>query len=644
MATTLAFHRLELRTKLSVSSYSFKPGLNIVTGDYATGKSSMFELIKFALGSRSAELMPDIKRNLESVTLQATVGGQLLQFTRTLNSNSVSVVSKAEGDEVWTATGGRLARAAIRLLEVLGFPVVRLPRKSGPASEPLTFFDLYRYVYLPQADVNSSVAGHAERMVDRKRRAVFEIAYGLVDAQIQELEVKAAELKRARDDLSKSAAAVRKFMEDTGTPEISDLDREESSARAALLQAEARLAMARELGREAFGEDQRGLRDRLGRLRTVVADLEAEFLALDISIEKKRALIAQLELDEHAEIRSAHAIGSLSGLEFTQCPRCLQSIRERSVPSDHCLLCGQSQDVAPADADLEARLGRLRDQRSEAHDLLDQDERRSQLVMRELTVVRSELNEVAGELEDQMEPDRLLPSVDMSTEAATSRELARARLRDIERDRDLWSKYDEMIESIEDIKRRAQECDLDAVRRRRALEDNKARVRDLGTLFDNEVRELGLVGYQSSGIDEKSFLPTINGDTFDNLSVSGARKTLANVSYYLANLSMTLADSEILMPSTVILDSPRTSLGNTPGDVHAGWRLYYRMHLLALASPDCQLIVADNGLPEIPQNMRPTFMQKTNIIELSYERPLLSDVRHPGRENVETVGSPTVNA
>src|ERR1700691_1033854 len=144
MAVSLAFHNLELRTKAGVSVYRFNYGLNIVTGDYATGKSSMFELIKYALGSNSAELMPDIKRNLESVTLELTAGDQRLQMTRTLSANSISVVASSGLSEVWTATRGRLPRASVRLLEFLKFPVVRLERKSGPTSEPLTFFDLYR--------------------------------------------------------------------------------------------------------------------------------------------------------------------------------------------------------------------------------------------------------------------------------------------------------------------------------------------------------------------------------------------------------------------------------------------------------------------------------------------------------------------
>ena len=102
---------------------------------------------------------------------------------------------------------------------------------------------------------------------------------------------------------------------------------------------------------------------------------------------------------------------------------------------------------------------------------------------------------------------------------------------------------------------------------------------------------------------------------------------------------MALNDSEILMPSAVILDSPRTSLGNQ-GRCPRSWQVYYRMHVLALASPTCQLIVADNGLPGIRDpNMRWVFMRATNIIDLSYDKPLLNDVPDPGRGKVETVGS-----
>jgi hypothetical protein len=633
------FERLELLTNTGVSVYEFKPGLNVVTGDYATGKSSLFELIRFALGSRSAEIMPDIRRNLHSASLALTVGGEELVLTRINESNSIRVVSGAGLDEVWTATTGRLPRAGIRLLELLQFPVTRLARRSGAASEPLTFYDLYRYLYLPQRDVNSSVAGHADTMIRRKRQAVFEIAYGLVDSEVHDLEVRAAELRRSKEDLSSAAAAVQRFMTEAGARDLAELEVDESKARREFGEAEKRLEHALDLGRQVFGDDQGALRTRLREFRARTADLEAEAVALEITVEKGKSVVAQLQLDEEGEIRAGLAAVSLSSLEFTRCPRCLQSIRDRTMLAGHCILCGQRQETTDTDVGLEERLNRIRAQRLEAEALLADDEGSLAYVMRGLATARAELNEIAGELERQIDPARLQPSLDMSTEAATSRELARSRLRAVERDRDLWSRYHGMLADIKNLDQSIHDCEEEVRCRRAGLEENRSRIADLSTVFDEEVRQLGIVGYRHARIDDRSYLPIINDDSFDDLSVSGARKTLANVSFYLANLSMAMADSAILMPSAVILDSPRTSLGDTRGDVEAGWRLYFRMHTLCLAYPHCQIIVADNGLPNIPRNMRSEFVRSTNILELSYERPLLRDVPYPGRDQVETVGS-----
>ncbi|MFB9630974.1 hypothetical protein [Nonomuraea helvata] len=171
------------------------------------------------------------------------------------------------------------------------------------------------------------------------------------------------------------------------------------------------------------------------------------------------------------------------------------------------------------------------------------------------------------------------------------------------------------------------------------LEARRVRIRELGEIYDAEIGALQFAGYERASIDPDTYLPVINGDVFDELSVSGARKTLANVAFYIANLGYALSNNEIRMPSVIIIDSPRTSLGNTPEDVAAGKRIYYRMHMLSMAYPQCQIIVADNGLP--PFNMRDNLergvSRSIRLTELTYERPLLQGVPHPGLENLETI-------
>ena len=151
MARAMQFHKLHLRTSLATSTYTFTPGVNVLTGSYKTGKSSMLELIKFALGGSGAKIMSAIERNLQTALLELSVAGRRYTFSRVMGQNVISI-SDADGIvDRWTATQGKLPRSGIKLLEMLDMPLVRLSKKSDTGSEPLTFFDVYRMIYLPKA-------------------------------------------------------------------------------------------------------------------------------------------------------------------------------------------------------------------------------------------------------------------------------------------------------------------------------------------------------------------------------------------------------------------------------------------------------------------------------------------------------------
>lgn len=633
MAVHLQFHRLDLKTAQATSRYEFKSGLNVLTGSYKTGKSSMLELLKFALGAKGAKLMTAIEDNLQSVVLDVTIGAHRLNLSRALGQNQVAVTRADGSTDRWTATSGKMPRAGIEILKLLGFPITRLSNNSETGSEPLTFFDLFRYVYLPQDDVNSSVAGHNDPFTNRKRRAIFELAYGLSDERIRELEVEAAALERAQGGAKLEAETVRRFLFSVGAPHEAQLAVEEADARSDLVEAEGRLEEARRIAGAGSTADQEKLRIRISTLRTATADAEAERALAQVAVDRGRALVAQLELDVLRAQREADAKNSISGLEFTVCPRCLQSVSERDLDPGLCLLCAQpqpSQSGSQARSNHDAAIGRMVAQKEEARMLLREDEGYLSEWTNQVNRLREQLTEAAGDLERQADPRQIFPSIDQASEAAADRERARARLRDIERFRDQWDQYDELESRVRRFDQQLEANRSQQADERRRLAENRYRILELGEIFDEEIRELRFTGYQEAGIDPQTYLPVINGDSFDRLSVSGASKTLANDAYYLSNLAYSLSSREYLMPDALLLDSPRTSLGNTPDDIAAGQRLYERMYRLSLAYPTCQIIVADNGLPPLERKLR----QSINLITLTYPEPLLRDVPHPGREAV----------
>ncbi|CCH18323.1 AAA family ATPase [Micromonospora lupini] len=633
MAVHLQFHRLDLKTAQATSRYEFKPGLNVVNGSYKTGKSSMLELLKFALGAKGAKLMTAIEENLQNVTLEVTIGADRLTLSRAVGENQLTV-TRADGfTDRWTATSGKMPRAGIEILKLLRFPIARLSNNSETGSEPLTFFDLFRYVYLPQDDVNSSVAGHNDPFTNRKRRAVFELAYGLSDERIRELEVDAAALERAQGAAKLEAETVRRFLFNVGAPNEAELAVEEAEAQADLVEAERRLEEARRMAGADIGGDQEGLRKRISTLRTATADAEAERTLAQVAVDRGRALLAQLQLDAQRAQREADAHNSISGLEFSVCPRCLQSVSDRDLDPAQCLLCAQPQPSRSGlrmRSDHDAAVTRILAQKEEALMLQKEDEDYFTEWTNQVNRLREQLTEAAGDLERQADPQQIFPSIDQASEAAADRERARARLRDIERFRDQWDQYDELESRVRRFGQQLESNRVQQTSERQRLEENRYRIAELGEIFDEEIRELRFTGYQEAGLDPQTYLPVINGDSFDRLSVSGASKTLANDAYYLANLAYSLSSGQYLMPDALLLDSPRTSLGNTPEDVAAGQRLYERMYRLSLSYPACQIIVADNGLPPLERRLS----KSINLITLTYPEPLLRDVPHPGREAV----------
>jgi hypothetical protein len=248
--------------------------------------------------------------------------------------------------------------------------------------------------------------------------------------------------------------------------------------------------------------------------------------------------------------------------------------------------------------------------------------------------LRQELESAAGDLERQA-GDIVAPSMDEATELAAAIERARARLHECERTRQLWDALNDQQREIERLDSLLIKNEEAQAKIQSELSANRERVTELAEVFDEEIRELQWAGYETATIDADTYLPIINGDTFNQLSVGGARKTLANVAYYVSNLGYSLSNPDIALPDLLMIDSPRKNLGDTPEDRAAGLRLYYRLGILAQAYPDAQILIADNGLPELDRETR----NRMNVIELSYQEPLLRDVPHPGGDKVETVGT-----
>jgi hypothetical protein len=137
--------------------------------------------------------------------------------------------------------------------------------------------------------------------------------------------------------------------------------------------------------------------------------------------------------------------------------------------------------------------------------------------------------------------------------------------------------------------------------------------------------------YEASHIDSTTYLPMVGGKRLEELS-SGGMKTLVNDAYFLAGLTYALrVPAETYLPPMMLIDTPRKNFGADEDDASAAVRIYNWIGRLrdSYGSSRFQLIIADNDIPAEARDF--------HAIRLSYARPLLDDLPHPGPELVSTL-------
>ena len=123
----------------------------------------------------------------------------------------------------------------------------------------------------------------------------------------------------------------------------------------------------------------------------------------------------------------------------------------------------------------------------------------------------------------------------------------------------------------------------------------------------------------------------VGGKRLEELS-SGGMKTLINDAYFLAGLTYALrAPAETRLPPLILIDTPRKNFGSDVDDASAAVRIYNWIRRLqdSYGAERFQLIIADNDVPSEARSL--------HEIRLSYSKPLIDDLPHPGPEAVQTL-------
>ncbi len=637
MTTRFRIDAVALDTTEGAVRFEFPSDLTVLAGPTGVGKTTLLELVKYGLGC-DGKLAPVALDHVNDVTVETTIGSSRLRITRSVDPRkgaTVRVIDLITGERLpdhHVGTGQPSLNTL--LLTALDLPDdMRAAARTGGSSNTgtrISFADVFSFLYIPQSDINRDIASSQESYREPKRKAVFELLFGLTNPRLLKMRSDLNALNASIAVAETEYQTVLEFLRDSNTTSRIEAGQAMAAAASGQAEAEAEHAMLREGIDPVTDRDTLAMRDLLTEAERALADTRATATALarqqaDYTSERRRV---QTDLDRFHRMRDAGE--RLASIEFTVCPRCLQSLTHRPVPGGSCRVCLQPDPVTvvgSGDSDLyEAR--QLADQLAEMDGLIHALSGQFAAAVQAVTDREQLVKDLSADL-DARTAARITPRLQAFSDAAQRLATARARQQQLELVLRQWDRADDIGATADRLR-----ADRESLRAQLASAEanlNNSREEILASLsaeFQDTVTALGIPGVQTATIHPTNYLPLLNGRPFATFSRGGGIITAAQIAYWTSLLAVALRLGDTRYPALMIIDSPRLAL-NAAEDLSAA--LYRRLVTLADASPGrVQFIIADNQLPA-------HYRRQYAEIDFTYDAPTVSTVRHPGPANVQPI-------
>ncbi|WP_114907682.1 AAA family ATPase [Ornithinimicrobium murale] len=639
MTVNFRIESVHLDTSAGAVKYSFSGDLVVLVGQTGVGKTTLLELIKFGLGG-DGQLAPVAGQNVTDVHLSIHIGSLRVQLSRGLDPErrrSIRILDLVTGERQRDHfVGGNEPSISDFLLNAMtldpGIKAAARGSRSTSAGSLITFNDVFRFMYVPQARMNRDIAGSDEGYYDPKRKSVFELLFGITSSEILTMRSEINTLRGEIELAQQEAAVVEQFLADTGQTTRLDAEAELERAKSEQSEAQSVLLSLQDQLAEAVDSQAQVLRDLLNEAERGLAEareLTQELTRQREEYETERRRVSQ-DIQRLARMSSAGL--RLANIEFSMCPRCTQRLDQRMVPAGTCPVCLQDDIVEGLHASDQYESAQLREQLAEITEqirlLSDQAHQAAAVAARRHELVRSLSTGI-----DERTAVRVTPRLQAYGDAAARVAAASAEQRSLERALIQWDRAEDLAAHAETLVTRRAELQGSLRSSEAELHRRRAELFDeLDDEFQTTVRDFGIPSVETASISRDTYLPLLNGSPFADASAGGGIITATQVAYWITLVTVSARRRDTRFPTFLLLDSPRLALG-TQEDIAA--QMYRRFATQVAVTPGrLQFIVADNDLPA-------GLDRGLDRLDFSYDSPTVSSVPHPGLAHVETLTDET---
>lgn len=585
---------------------NFSPGLNIITGPIASGKTTLFRFIRSTLGGSMDNLPPEARHSVSALLAEIVIGDEKYSIVRQNTTSRTSRVDIASDTLSLRLPVSQLDQETTQtylqwLLDQLKLPRLEVPSApTKPESEPtpVSLNDYLLYCTLTQEEIGFAVFGHKDTYKNIKRKYVFEIIYGIYNIETAQIQDKLRDVQTRLRELKNQDKLFSQFLSDTILENRAELERKRQRAKEELERIESDIDKTHVESRTSPS---------IERLQTQVpaaeADLQrtrAELISEQQAMANLQQLSAQIESQIGKITRSIVAQKYLTGIDFIVCPRCGKHVVQNRGDSEICYLCLQEEEPQVTRQSLVEEQSRIEAQLSEARDLLESRRKRIELLNKELSVKEEKYNNIAKELDFQTRTF-VSSSAEKMTTLAAKRAETKSFIEQLTEYLGIYRKLDDAQSWIKQLEEQKTELEnqLDSSMGNEALVTH--RIEYLNSQFNDILERFRPPEFgeeKRSSIDRRTYLPIFHGRKFDDLSSPGLA-TLINISYALAH-QQTSIDLNLNLPNILLIDGLSEHLGEEGLDPVRLESVYkYLIEISQKLGNILQIIVVDNEVPSI---------------------------------------------
>lgn len=586
----------------------FKPGLNYISGHTSTGKTSIFEMIDYALGAKEHKSYIEIGGSCSAVELEFLIGEERFLIRRKLFEFTQPAII-----EIWNDTKDKFVfytrceiAAPSNPQSLSAFLIEKFNlAETSISGDRFSFRDLFKYSYLKQTEIDNEDIMHEKDWAHNlKRKATFEIIFNLFDAQLNSYKDTLKAKEKERDELVIKLQGIKDFLFSAELTDMTEYIRQSAALTKEIEQLKADLAAIKK-NKGVNTSFSNGLRQRIVALKEILKELAGKKADQQNYINKLRLLLNQYESEIEKRQLAKDGYFAFSQYEFIYCPNCLQPIQATSEMHDNCCLCGSEKDDSKSELlVLEKEIKQIRRKLNELRKFVETEDGKLDELIREDQTCQKELAEVERELQ------HLYADYD-------NPQLEQIELLNYEIGQKIRLQYElcqklKMIEELEGIEKYLKDKENVIERLRATIKeiscittDKKALIRAITSRFTEILEAFEYPKLNNSYIDEKNYLPYVRGNKYNDIG-SLAGVSLITMAYYLAILLEGVEDSYHHL-NLLLIDSPRKNLGakiTTEADKEfKDEKIFnaivkYFIKIENESADNLQLIVVNNGYPD----------------------------------------------